>query len=191
MILKSTRKLSELKEVIKESNQNVDQDIYWVFSEVGDKLWENMTIITPGLLSNEYPKTYGHYHASSDQTEIYKVIKGQGIFLLQKKHTENGKLVENKIDKVFLVAGEEGDEIQVPSNYGHSWSNTGSFPLITVDNWKWGHTDDDYLPIKRQQGMSYYIEQVNGKINLVPNQNYIELPQPIWVTAKEFEQAEK
>ena len=32
---------------------------------------------------------------------------------------------------------------------GHSWSNIGKEPLITLDNWKEGHTPGDYEPIEK------------------------------------------
>jgi len=35
---------------------------YWVFSGIASKVWENMTVISPGTYGQEFVKTFGHYH---------------------------------------------------------------------------------------------------------------------------------
>ncbi len=188
MLINSTRTLESLREVLKNPNAQGPENAYWVYSQLGHKKWENMTITSPGSYDGEYPKTYGHYHSSSDEIEVYKLISGQGIFLLQKKHVENGKLIPEIVDEVFMVGAQIGDEIAIPPVYGHSWSNVGNTPLITFDNWRFGHVPQDYEPIKTQQGMAYYL--INGKngIDLVENPKYKNIPKPKWLTAKEFMQ---
>ncbi|NMB69719.1 hypothetical protein GYA27_00755 [candidate division WWE3 bacterium] len=188
MLINSVRTLDELREVLRNPKATGPENAYWVFSQLGHKKWENMTITTPGLYDTEFPKTYGHYHSSSDEVEIYKLISGQGVFLLQKKHIENGKPVYDLVDEVFLVGAEPGDEIVVKPEYGHSWSNVGSTPLITYDNWRYGHVPQDYEPIRDLQGMAYYLISDSKGIELVPNPKYRNHPKPKWLTAKEFMQ---
>lgn len=188
MLINSTRTLNGLREVLKNPQAKGPETAYWVFSEMGHKKWENMTITNPGNYDGEFPKTYGHYHASSDEIEVYKLISGQGIFLLQKKHVENGKLIQDVVESVFLVGAEPGDEIAIPPMFGHSWSNVGNTPLITFDNWRYGHVPQDYEPIKNQQGMAYYLMSSNKGIDLEVNPKYRDVPKPKWLTAKEFMQ---
>ena len=62
---------------------DVSTDVYWVFSGISNE-WENMTVISPGLCGDEFPKTYGHYH-NTEVTEKYKLLSGQGILLMQRR----------------------------------------------------------------------------------------------------------
>jgi len=188
MNIRAARNSNELKEVLLDPSSTGPEIAYWVFDEVSEGKWENMTVTTSGLYGTEYPKTYGHYHTASEETEVYKLVSGKGIFLLQRKHTnEMGEIVPNKVDEVFLIKAETaGEEIIVPKEYGHSWSNVGNEPLITFDNWRWKHQPTDYTPIKDLHGMVYYLINSNNNIEIVPNPNYIDHPEPKWITPKEF-----
>jgi|GEM_PF-528690 len=190
MELHSTRSAESLREVMFNPNASGPKDAYWVFSKVTNDKWENLTIITTGMYDNEYPKTYGHYHTASHETEVYKLVSGTGLFLLQKKHLdENNNFVLNVVDEVIVVKAETpGEEISIPDGYAHSWSNIGNTPLITMDNWVWWHKDTDYEPIQSMKGMAFYITNKQGKIELIPNSNYINHPKPTWVTVSEFNQ---
>lgn len=193
MDIRSARNISELKEVLENPNSQGPETAYWVFGGISEDKWENMTITPPGKYGREFPKTYGHYHTASDETEIYKLISGKGVFLLQKKHTnEEGEIIPNKVEEVFLIKAETpGEEIIVPKEYGHSWSNIGMEPLITFDNWRWNHQPTDYEPIRELKGMVYYVIENEEKIELIPNPNYIDHPEPKWTTPKEFGQVNR
>lgn len=191
MVLNSERTLEGLREVLQDPNSTGPKTAYWVYNTVSSNQWENMTVITQGLYGKEFPKTYGHYHTSSNETEIYRLVNGTGIFLLQKKILdENGNLIENKVSEVLAVkSSTPGEEIYIPTEYAHSWSNIGETPLITFDNWIWGHQDTDYLPIKKAQGMAYYIIQNTNNedgIEFVKNPNYIDTPEIKLITVEEF-----
>jgi len=188
MNIRSARNISELKEVLKDPNSQGPETAYWVFGDISEGKWENMTVTTPGKYGDEFPKTYGHYHTASNETEIYKLVSGKGIFLLQKKHTnEKGDIVPNKVDEVFLIKAETpGEEVSVPKDYGHSWSNIREEPLVTFDNWRWKHQPTDYELIKQLKGMVYYLVEKEGEVDLIPNPNYIDHPTPQWTTPKEF-----
>jgi oxalate decarboxylase/phosphoglucose isomerase-like protein (cupin superfamily) len=191
MILNSERTLEGLKEVLQDPNSEGPKTAYWVYNKISNNKWENMTVITQGLYGKEFPKTYGHYHTSSNENEIYKLVSGSGIFLLQKKVLdEKNNLVENKVTEVLAVkSNTPEEEIYIPTEYAHSWSNIGKTPLITFDNWVWGHKDTDYLPIKKVQGMAYYIIQNNNKengIEFIKNPKYIDVPEIEVITVKEL-----
>lgn len=186
MKLGSIRELSGLKPVLKDPNATGPDPAYWVFSEISDAVWFNITITAPGRYSQEYPKTFGHYHPEDAVTEIYKVIEGEGIMLLQKKHLENGQTVPEVVEEVILIKTKPGDEIRITPEWGHSWSNIGHLPLITFDNWSFGHLPTDYEIIEKLQGMAYYLIEENGQPKAVLNPRYQNLPEPLWLTAKEF-----
>ncbi len=186
MLLKSTRTLGEMVPVLLNDVSKMDfmTPTYWVFSNVS-KIWENMTVISPGNYSGEFPKTFGHYHFSST-VEKYKLLSGRGLLLLQKRKFSDDDWVSDQIDKIFFVEFLPGDEINITPEWGHSWSNIGNEPLITLDDWKDGHTPQDYEPIEKMKGMGYYLISKNGSAEFIPNKKYKELPKPEWVTAKDF-----
>jgi glucose-6-phosphate isomerase len=174
--------------VLMEKPQTKDNlSVYWVFSNVSKK-WENMTVISPEKLGKEFPKTYGHYH-STDSIEKYKLISGQGLLIMQKRRFADDDWKDDQIDKVYFVEFLPGDEINITPEWGHSWSNIGPEPLVTLDDWKDGHKESDYEPMKKLQGMCYYLINKNGQAEFVPNKNYNDLPKPEWITASDFNRA--
>lgn len=186
MKLGSTRTLECLKPVLKDPHSSGPDPAYWVFAEVGADPWANVTVTSPGSYNGEFPKTFGHYHPEDAKDEVYKLIQGEGIFVMQKKFMEKGNWIENKVAEVVLIKAIVGDEIIIKPPWGHSWINTGETPLITFDNWIWGHTPQDYKVIERLHGMAYYLVNQNGQITPVPNPNYQDLPEPLWLSAFEF-----
>jgi len=185
MNLKSTRTIQELKEVLHNPNAEGPQEAYWVFNELEHKTWENMTILSPGTYDREFNKTYGHYH-NVTTNETYKLLSGQGILLLQKKHFENDTWIPEKVEEVLLLKANAEDEIVITPEWGHIWINTGDLPLVSIDNWRSGHTPTDYENIKKLQGMAYYLIQEDDNVKVVPNPNYLDLPEPKWTTPQEF-----
>lgn len=185
MLLKSTRTLEEMIPVLMENPEVIDTSpVYWVFSNVSKK-WENMTVVSPGNLVKEFAKTYGHYH-STNSNEKYKMLSGQGLLIMQKRKFVDDDWKDDQIEKVYFVEFVPGDEIAITPEWGHSWSNIGQEPLVTLDDWKNGHAQADYELIKKFQGMSYYLVNKNRQAEFIPNKNYKELPKPEWITASDF-----
>lgn len=191
MKLSSIRTLEDLKPVLQDPHSNGPDPAYWVFSEVAENGWANITIWAPGKHGGEYNKTFGHYHPNNAVDETYHVIEGKGILQLQKKHVENGVWVMEKVDEVFLIKAKPGDEIVIPFEYGHCWSNIGDGPLLTFDDWRSGHSPSDYEPIEKLHGLAYYLIEENGEVKTVPNPRYKDLPKPIWLTPTEFVKRQK
>lgn len=188
MLLKSTRTLKEMVPVLSNANlgdqASFDAPVYWVFSNVS-KFWENMTLIAPGEYNGEFPKTFGHYH-SSTTTERYKLLSGKGILLMQKRKFVDDDWVSDELEKIYFVEFLQGDELDITKEWGHSWSNIGNEPLVTLDNWRDGHTPEDYQPIEELGGMGYFLVKNNEGANFIPNPKYKDLPKPEWVSAQEF-----
>lgn len=186
MKLGSIRELSGLKPVLKDPNSSGPDPVYWVFSDSSEGKWANVTVIAPGRIGDEYPKTFGHYHGT-DIDEIYHLIEGEGVLLLQKKFLdEGGNWIKDKVSEVVLIKAKPGDEILITPEWGHSWSNIGDGPLISFDDWRAGHSPTDYTDIESLKGLSYYLVEENGEVKIVANTSYKELPEPKWMSAKEF-----
>lgn len=192
MKLGSIRTFQELRPVLGDHESFGPDPMYWVFSEVSQE-WANVTIIAPGRISPasdggqaEYPKTFGHYHPDNAEVEIYEVLAGEGVLVLQKKHLENGLIMEDIVDEVVLIKVKAGDRMKITPEWGHSWSNISSEPLITHDNWVWGHSPSDYQPIEKMHGMAYYLVEEGREVKTVANPNYMDLPKPKWVNASDL-----
>ena len=89
----------------------------------------DITVIPPKKIGKEFIKTFGHYHPPAEDnlsyTEIYEVLKGEAIYLLQK--VEGDKVV----DVVAVEAG-EGDKVIIPPNYGHVTINPSPASTATT-----------------------------------------------------------
>jgi glucose-6-phosphate isomerase, archaeal len=188
MNLGSTRELSGMNPVLKDPDQGGVDPVYWVFKGVTEAEWENCTIIASGLLGQEYPKTFGHYHPEGVPVETYHLIEGEGVLQMQRKRIVDGELKVTEVEEVVLITAKPGDEINITPEWGHSWSNIGKGPLISFDNWRTGHTPTDYEPMETQQGLAYYLVEENGEVKAVKNPKYQNLPEPQWLTAEEFKQ---
>lgn len=132
---------------------------------------QNITILFPRRLGQEFPKTFGHYHLPGE-VETYKVLFGQAGLLIQKPESLDKS---NKITKVQFLRGNEGDILKVPADYAHSLINLGNDFLITIDRERQsaGH---NYKPIKNLRGFCYYVVEKEGKVKFVKNFNYTKVP---------------
>jgi len=131
--------------------------------EEKDGLRYDITTIPPKMLGQEFVKTKGHYHIGECQ-ELYIVLEGEGIFLMQKKG-------EEKIQDVYYVEAKKGDCVLVPSFYGHTTINPG-LKTLKMGNWISKEYIADYESIVTKGGFSYYYTQVGW----VQNKNYEEAP---------------
>ncbi len=145
----------------------------------------NITIWETGTVGSEYIKTYGHYHIG-DLSETYTVLNGEGIVLLQTRKINNGSPIDDEIETFKAIKVKSGDSVFIPSETGHVIVNIGKTWLVTADNGpvNFKETDPlklpghaDYEPIKKLQGMAYYVVEENGVPKLVKNQNYKTVPQ--------------
>lgn len=172
------RPLLEMSPVLADPLASGPNPVYWVFTNLGADKWVNMTVITAGRYGREYPKLFGHFH--SDQTpETFHVASGEGILVLQKN------------DEVLLVTAQAGMEINLPGDFGHTWVNASSLPLIFYDDRRIAHTPADYEPVEKTGGLAYYLIEENGQPKAIPNPHYQNPPAPIWLTADEFRRREK
>ncbi len=130
----------------------------------------DVTLIPPWRVGKEFAKTHGHYHlpgaAGIPYPEIYQVLEGKGLFLLQEGEG-------NRIKDFVYLRGEPGDVIIIPPGYGHVTVNPGEEPLI-MSNIIYRLAKSDYGPFKSLRGAAYYYT-VDGFLR---NSRYEEAPSP-------------
>lgn len=117
-----------------------------------------IVIFPPGVFNGEYVKSSGQYHPPTPPSgmatpEIYTVLSGTGLFLLQKASPPY-----DRIEDVVLVEVRAGESFVVPPDYGHLQINLLSEPLVfsyaVMDGMK-----GQYEPFKQRQGAACYVMQ--------------------------------
>ena len=126
----------------------------------------DITVIPPAKVGREYIKTFGHYHPPAEDdlsyTEIYEVIEGEAIYVLQKRGS-----LDNRIDDVIAVYAKKGDKVIIPPNYGHVTINP-SEKTLKMANWVCRNFSSVYEPFKKLRGACYYFTESGW----VKNENY-------------------
>lgn len=186
----STRRLKELRDVAMDkafiTKENEEDPLYYMYRGIGNSLHEefrkssiryDITIMESYMIGPELNKTYGHYHTVAENgleyPEIYEVISGSALYLLQKK-------VHQSYD-IRLISAKTGDKVIMPPNYGHITINTGK-SLLVMANLLYADFDSDYESIKRMNGGAVYV--LAGK-KLEPNPAYGRLSMPSIEKAQE------
>ncbi len=157
----------------------------------------DITVILPGTIGEEYIKTIGHVHPLSPFsdfnrtfTEVYSVIFGEAVYVLQKfshlyllgKENDLTKIIED----VAIIEAKAGDTIFIPSHYGHTTINTGKSPLVMA-NILYSDFSSMYEPYRVFKGASYYIIKSNRNLSRInENQMYFYPPKPRLLEAKHF-----
>ena len=161
------RYLSGLKNVLldwEKIKKFKDFPVYYIWRGVKEKgsLRYDITLIPPNVLGREFVKTKGHYHLGNFG-EIYEVLEGEGIFLMQK-----GKDV---IKKVYFVKAKRGEFVKIPPGFAHVTINATEKNL-KIGNWIGKNVKSDYSFIEKKQGMCYYLTVYGWK----KNKNYKKIP---------------
>ncbi len=176
----STRTRNAACHCYAECEGNPDEVLYWMYTglslEADRQKFEthhlryDLTVIRPGKIGKEFIKTVGHYHsrvAAGDEEypEIYEVVYGKAIFLLQD---------ENFMDSVAIEA-DAGTKVLMPPGYGHITINATSDFLVVSDMVS-SMCTSNYGSIKDHKGGSWlYIEDETGS-HWIENANYKKHP---------------
>jgi glucose-6-phosphate isomerase, archaeal len=181
------RKFSEMQPVLLDSQTKAPAEITYnvtrgiCLAEHEDIIKDNhltydVTIVPPYMLGDEFNKTVGHYHANIPGTnvahpELYEVLHGKGLFLLQKMDADFKKVIT-----ILAIEAQAGDKIIYPPNYGHIMVNIGNEPLVTA-NWLSTDYKPLYEPIKDNKGMALYVVKgKDGNPTFIKNDKYVEQP---------------
>lgn len=154
----SIRKISDLSPVLMNPIQS-ENPAYFMYRNIyldehkdlfeRNRIRFDITILLPLIIGKEYNKTFGHYHPKSNgfsYPEIYEVIKGRAIFILQSE----------TFDRVFLIYAKEGDQVFIFPNYGHVTVNIGNEPLI-LSNLVYSDFQSDYSVYREKRGAMVYV----------------------------------
>jgi len=141
-------------------------EVYYMRRGIEEKndLRYDITTIPPKMLGREFVKTKGHYHIGGYQ-ELYVVLQGEGIFLMQRE--EGGK-----IQDVCYIKAKKGDYVSIPPYYGHVTINPSS-KVLEMGNWISKECNSDYKSIEIKEGFSYYYTESGW----IKNKNYEKVPE--------------
>jgi glucose-6-phosphate isomerase len=158
------RRLFDMREVILDQEwlKTADNlELYYMYRDLflsrsdGERLRDqglryDITIIPPHMLGCEYIKTAGHYHPNIPgggitYPELYEVIEGEALYLLQKKD----------LSDVVVVNASAGDKVLVPPDYGHITINRSN-KILKMANLVARDFSSLYDPIKEKAGGAYF-----------------------------------
>lgn len=173
------RTFKQIKSVLLKPKTNLKK-FYYMYRDVAPNpslkrygLRFDITVIPHHEIGKEEIKTTGHYHAIVRKThltypEVYQVVHGKALYLLQKK--SNGKITD-----VIVAKAKAGDVIAVPPNYGHITINPYKETLVMA-NIVYGGFKSQYKEIEEKHGGAYYVVEQNKKLSFIKNPNYKSVP---------------
>lgn len=154
---RDARKLSELKDVLRGRvvpDFEGDPDIYYMFRQVykKDGMRFDITVIPAMAIQGECAKTYGHSHPPAEDglsyPEVYQVLSGTAIFLLQRANRDRS------VD-VALIKADAGQILLIPPNHAHVTINPADTTLVLANVVANGF-DSDYSEFKENRGAAFY-----------------------------------
>lgn len=167
------RHLDDIRSVLHDqewSKTAKNTDLYFMYRGIEEKndIRYDITVVPANMLGQEFSKTKGHYHIGK-YGEIYTVLEGEAIYLLQKKKNEGG----DEIEDVVAVKAKKGDVLVIPSDYGHITINPSQTQELKMANWIFCDCKSDYSLFEKLQGGCYYYT----KGGWVKNENYTSVPE--------------
>lgn len=167
-IKKQIRYLNDMKMVLydqKWAKTAANFPLYYMYRGLNRKngLRCDITLIPPRLLGKEFVKTKGHEH-TNQYGEVYKVLQGKAIYLIQ-------KWKKNKIDDVYAVKAKKNDVVVIPPFYGHITINPAKKALKEA-NWVAEKCQNVYNLFEKKQGGCYFYT----KAGWIKNKNYGTIP---------------
>jgi len=189
------RRLGDLRDVLATPDPSPDdRPCYHLYRDVRASVDEHLlaryglrydvTVLLPGRVGDELAKTSGHYHnvvpgTTQTYAEVYEVLFGRAIFLLQRARDGGAALVGIDVDEVLLIGAGPGDVLLIPSHMGHVSINAGDEPLVVADlvSPASGH---QYGAFRAAHGGAYYVLGVGAPPRVRANAAYGRLPMPRW-----------
>ena len=165
---KQIRYLREMKEVVFDKNfarEFPDLKLYYVYRGVKKEngIRYDTTVIPPQILGKEFVRTKGNRN-SNNFPELYTVLRGEAIFLMQKA---KGEIVED----VLAIPAKKGNYVVVPPKYAVITINP-SKKILKLGNWVSEKNKNIYEELEKMKGACYYYT----KSGWIKNENYREVP---------------
>lgn len=169
------RYLKEMADVVYDKEfvkNNPNLELYYVYRGVKKQngIRYDITVIPPQMLGEEFVRTKGNRN-SNDFPELYAVLKGEAIFLLQKAK-------EDVVEDVLAIEVKKGDFVLVPAEYAVMVIN----PLekeLKLGNWVSEKNENIYDELERMRGMCYFaiakkskVKSQKSKVEWIRNNNY-------------------
>lgn len=153
------RLLSEMQNVLFDKNwakKQKDFKVYRVFRGIKERgnLTYDITVIPPGMLGKEFIRTKGNRNSRGFQ-ELYNILEGKAIFLIQKGEGE-------KIKDVLAIRAKKGEYVVVPPYYYVITINP-SKKTLRIGNWVSQKCRNIYEDLERMKGACYFYTK-NGWI---------------------------
>lgn len=174
----AVRPHEKMIDVLKNPDATGPKEHYYMIR--GGTDMRNITVWEPGLVGDEYIKTYGHYHIGQ-LDETYWLLFGRGVLLQQKLVERDGKPQPDEVEEFRAVQMESGQSAYMPPGYGHLVANVGTTYMVTADDSPvdFGDRDPvsmpghaDYEMVKQMRGFAYYVVERNGAPALIKNPRY-------------------
>lgn len=174
-LIPDIRHLDDMREVLYDKDfakNSPNIDLYFMYRKVKNEngLVHNITVTTAKMLGSEFNKTKGHIHIGNLK-EIYTVIDGQAIFLMQKGD-------DNKIEDVYAVKAGKGESAIIPEGYGHVTINPSENENLKTGDWTAEGCKSDYSLFEKMRGACwfYVLQPGSGQATWVKNENYKAVP---------------
>jgi len=162
------RRLKDIEDVVlnKEfAKADPEKELYYMYRGVNEEngLRYDITVIPPFLMGEEYVKTKGHFHCAN-YGEVYTVLEGEAIFLMQKGN--------ESIEDVYAVKAKKGESAVISSGYAHVTINATD-ETLELANWVSVKCASDYDAIKEKNGACYFYTTKGW----TKNDNYKNVPE--------------
>ncbi|HLA82945.1 MAG TPA: glucose-6-phosphate isomerase family protein [Thermoleophilia bacterium] len=86
---------------------------------IAGEIVENITVVYPGTIGDEYFMTKGHYHENLASAEVYFCLSGSGYLLM-----------ESAAGDLQMLPMNLGLSVHVPPGWAHRSVNVGDTPLV-------------------------------------------------------------
>lgn len=164
----SVRKLGQMQEVLMqhvEPKSEEEFNTYWMYRKVyfANNIRFDITLLPARMLGNEFMKTYGHYHPKAQDgnglgyPEIYQVLRGKAIFILQEKNHDGSV-------NVTVLDAKQGDVAIIPPGNGHVTVNNGTEDLV-MSNLVYDDFESEYEDYNIYRGAAFYVTEEGLKQN--------------------------
>ena len=120
------------------------------------ELLHGTSIVHPGKVGDEYFMTKGHFHSVLDTAEVYYVLQGRGMMVMETPE-EEWAVEELRPGRVLYV----------PPRWAHRSVNTGPEDLVTLFVYP-GHAGHDYGTIETR-GFRKLVVARDGQPHIVDN----------------------